>query len=68
MCCSKQWRRAHPSSPLIFLEARRFDWPTVAAEVLSYYEEVLERREAEPVTQRVRFARVKRVAGKLIRV
>jgi len=29
---------------------------------------VLERREAEPVTQRVRFARVKRVAGMLIRV
>jgi len=48
-------------------KARRFDWPTVAAEVLAYYEGVLERREAEPVTQRVRFARMKRMAGMLIR-
>jgi phosphatidyl-myo-inositol alpha-mannosyltransferase len=49
-------------------KARGFDWPMVAAEVLAYYQEVLERREAEPVTQRVRFARMKRVAGMLMRV
>jgi hypothetical protein len=46
------------------LKAQRFDWPRVAGEVLSYYDEVLERREAEPwVKPRVRFARVKRMAG-----
>jgi phosphatidylinositol alpha-mannosyltransferase len=52
------------------LKARRFDWPRVAVEVLAYYEEVLERREMEPLTnpQRVRFARVRRVAGALLRV
>jgi phosphatidylinositol alpha-mannosyltransferase len=50
------------------LKAQRFDWPRVAAEVLSYYQEVLERRELEPEPQRVRFARVKRMAGMLMRV
>ncbi|MBV9581581.1 MAG: glycosyltransferase family 4 protein [Chloroflexi bacterium] len=47
------------------LKARDYDWPRVAAEVLDYYEEVLERREMEPEHPRVRFARVKRVAGML---
>jgi hypothetical protein len=36
--------------------------------VLDYYYEVLERREAEPEPQRIRFARVKRMAGMLMRV
>jgi phosphatidylinositol alpha-mannosyltransferase len=49
-------------------KARQYDWPHVATQVLDYYFEVLARREAEPVPQRVRFARVKRVAGMLIRV
>jgi hypothetical protein len=39
----------------------------VASEVLDYYSEVLERRAAEPwEPQRVRFARVRRVAGMLM--
>jgi phosphatidyl-myo-inositol alpha-mannosyltransferase len=49
-------------------KAREYDWPRVAASVLSYYDEVLERREIEPERQRVRFARVKRMAGMLMRV
>ncbi len=49
-------------------KAEQYDWPRVATQVLDYYFEVLERREAEPVTERVRFARVKRVAGMLMRV
>jgi phosphatidylinositol alpha-mannosyltransferase len=49
-------------------KAQQYDWPRVATLVLDYYFEVLERREAEPVTERVRFARVKRVAGMLMRV
>ncbi len=51
-------------------KARNFDWPHVASQVLDYYEEVLERREREidPEPQRVRFARVKRMAGMLMRV
>jgi phosphatidylinositol alpha-mannosyltransferase len=50
-------------------KAQAYDWPRVAAQVLDYYAEVLERREAEPVPERVRrFARVKRVAGLLMRV
>ena len=50
------------------LKARRFDWPRVATEVLTYYEEVLERRERYPEPQRIRFARVRRMAGALRRV
>jgi len=50
-------------------KAQRFDWPRVAAEVFSYYQDVLERRrEEEPEPQRVRFARVKRMAAMLTRV
>jgi phosphatidylinositol alpha-mannosyltransferase len=49
-------------------KAQNFDWPRVASQVLEYYEEVLERREIEPEPQRVRFARVKRMAGMLMRV
>jgi phosphatidyl-myo-inositol alpha-mannosyltransferase len=48
--------------------AQAYDWPRVAGQVLDYYEEVLERREAAPEPQHVRFARVKRVAGMLMRV
>jgi phosphatidylinositol alpha-mannosyltransferase len=51
-------------------KARDYDWPRVAGQVLDYYFDVLERREAEPWTkpQRARFARVRRVAGMLMRV
>jgi hypothetical protein len=50
-------------------KAREYDWPRVAAQVLAYYDEVLERRETEPwVPRRARFARVRRVAGMLMRV
>ena len=49
-------------------KARAYDWPRVASQVLDYYSEVLARREAEPEPQRVRFARVRRVAGMLTRV
>jgi phosphatidylinositol alpha-mannosyltransferase len=49
-------------------KARNYDWPRVASDVLAYYEEILERREIEPEHQRVRFARVKRMAGMLMRV
>ncbi|HEY1298053.1 MAG TPA: glycosyltransferase family 4 protein [Chloroflexota bacterium] len=50
------------------IKARNFDWPRIATQVLEYYEEILERREEEPEKQRVRFARVKRMAGMLMRV
>jgi phosphatidyl-myo-inositol alpha-mannosyltransferase len=49
-------------------KAQRFDWPRVAGEVMGYYQEVLARREEEPEPQRVRFARVRRMAGMLMRV
>ena len=49
-------------------KARAYDWPRIAAQVLGYYEEVLAGREAAPEPQRVRFARVRRVAGMLMRV
>jgi phosphatidyl-myo-inositol alpha-mannosyltransferase len=49
------------------VKALRFDWPRVASEVFSYYLEVLARRQEEPEPQRVRFARVRRMAG-LLRV
>src|SRR5919202_1738779 len=49
-------------------KARRYDWPRVASQVLDYYFEVLARREAEPEPRRVRFARVRRMAGMLTRV
>ena len=46
--------------------AQAYDWPRVATQVLDYYHEVLERRETEPEPQRVRFARVRRMAGMLM--
>jgi phosphatidylinositol alpha-mannosyltransferase len=46
--------------------ARAYDWPRVASQVLDYYAEVLERREAHPQPQRIRFARVRRMAGMLM--
>jgi phosphatidyl-myo-inositol alpha-mannosyltransferase len=49
-------------------KARLYDWPRVAAQVLDYYRDVLERREAEPTQQRVRFERVRRMANLLMRV
>jgi phosphatidylinositol alpha-mannosyltransferase len=49
-------------------KARAYDWPRVASQVLDYYLEVLARREAEPEPEHVRFARVKRMAGMLMRV
>jgi phosphatidylinositol alpha-mannosyltransferase len=49
-------------------KARAYDWPRVATQVLDYYFEVLARPEAEPEPQPARFARVKRVAGMLMRV
>lgn len=49
-------------------KAQRFDWPRVATEVFSYYQEVLERGDEEPEPQRERFARVRRMAGALLRV
>ena len=49
-------------------KARLHDWPRVAAQVLEYYTAVLERREAEPQQQRVRFGRVRRMASLLMRV
>jgi phosphatidylinositol alpha-mannosyltransferase len=48
--------------------ARRYDWPHIAAQVLSYYADVLERHAAQPTIQRVRFGRVRRVASMLMRV
>lgn len=48
-------------------KALNFDWPHVADQVLAYYAEVLERRATEPEPQ-PRFARVRRVAGALLRV
>ena len=46
--------------------AQAYDWPRVASQVLDYYHEVLERREAQPEPQRIRFARVRRMAGMLM--
>jgi len=48
--------------------ARRYDWPRIAGEVLSYYLDVLERRADEPTPQRARFRRVRRVANFVMRV
>ncbi len=48
-------------------KARAYDWRHVAAQILDYYAEVLERRSFSPAPPRVRFARVRRVAG-LLRV
>jgi phosphatidylinositol alpha-mannosyltransferase len=49
-------------------KARNYDWPRVAAQVLDFYADVLDRREAEPAIQRVRFASLRRMAGMLTRV
>ncbi len=46
-------------------KAKGYDWHRVGAQVLAYYEEVLERRALEPDEPRVRFARMRRVAGML---
>src|SRR5207247_10450314 len=46
--------------------AQAYDWRRVAAQVLDYYTDVLERRAAEPEPQRPRFARVRRMAGMLM--
>ncbi len=48
--------------------ARLYDWPRVAAQVLDYYDFVLDRREREPTPHRVRFGRVRRMANLLMRV
>jgi phosphatidyl-myo-inositol alpha-mannosyltransferase len=48
--------------------ARHYDWPQIAAQVLDYYADVLERHEAQPTIQRVRFGRVRRMANMLMRV
>jgi phosphatidylinositol alpha-mannosyltransferase len=50
------------------VKARLYDWPRIAAQVLDYYDDVLERRDAEPTQQRVRFERVRRMANLLMRV
>jgi phosphatidylinositol alpha-mannosyltransferase len=47
-------------------KARRYDWPRVAGEVLDYYQEVLDRHARAPHEERVRFARVRRMAGLLM--
>ncbi len=47
--------------------AQVYDWPRVATQVLDYYAEVLERRETAPQPQRIRFARVRRMAGMFTR-
>lgn len=49
-------------------KAEAFDWPRVASQILDYYAEVIERHESEPEPQRPRFARVRRMAGMLMRV
>jgi phosphatidyl-myo-inositol alpha-mannosyltransferase len=49
-------------------KAQAYDWPRVASQVLEYYDEVLERRAMQPEPQRIRFARVRRMAGMLMRV
>jgi phosphatidyl-myo-inositol alpha-mannosyltransferase len=49
-------------------KARNYDWPRVAAQVLDFYADVLDRRDAEPAIQRVRFASLRRMAGMLTRV
>ena len=51
------------------IKAQRYDWSRIGAQVLDYYHEVLERRAAEPrPVNGVRFARVRRMAGMLMRV
>jgi phosphatidylinositol alpha-mannosyltransferase len=49
-------------------KARLYDWPRVANQVLDFYGEVLDRHQTRPIQQRNRFARVRRVAGMLMRV
>ena len=43
-------------------KAENYRWEKVAAEVLAYYDEVLLRRQLEPMTPRRRFQRVRRAA------
>ena len=46
-------------------KARRYDWPSVAGEVLDYYAHVLQRQAQLPQVPHPRFARVRRMAGLL---
>ena len=48
-------------------KAREYDWPRVADQVIAYYTDVLERRVQSPQQQRLRFERVRRMAGLLPR-
>jgi phosphatidyl-myo-inositol alpha-mannosyltransferase len=51
------------------MKAQGYDWPRVATQVLDYYVDVLDRRAAgSPAPHRERFARVRRMAGMLMRV
>ena len=49
-------------------KAQLYDWPRVGSQVLDYYAEILDRRVHDPEPQRIRFARVRRMAGMLMRV
>ena len=50
-------------------KAQDYDWPRVASQILDYYKEVLDRRVvAASPPHRPRFARVRRMAGMLMRV
>jgi phosphatidyl-myo-inositol alpha-mannosyltransferase len=49
-------------------KARWYDWPRIAAQVLDYYADVLERRADEPTPHRERFGRMRRMASLLMRV
>jgi phosphatidylinositol alpha-mannosyltransferase len=50
---------------LALRKAREYDWPSVAQQVLRYYGETLERRAELEAIPRVRFARMRRMAGLL---
>jgi glycosyltransferase involved in cell wall biosynthesis len=50
-------------------KAQAYDWPRVATQVLDFYADILEgRAAAAPAPHRERFARVRRMAGMLMRV
>jgi hypothetical protein len=49
-------------------KAQRYDWPHVATQVLEYYAEIIAQRGEEPAPRAPRFARMRRVAGRLMRV
>jgi phosphatidylinositol alpha-mannosyltransferase len=50
------------------VKARAHDWPRIGAQVLEYYQYVLDRHAAAPTPQRERFGRVRRMANLLMRV